>query len=90
VSVVYRGVWAGRNVAVKLAQDTSAESAAALTEEYRAELKVMCGLEHHNIVRILGACLQPPELCIVMELSGPSLAKLLHRTTTRFDHQRRE
>jgi serine/threonine protein kinase len=86
VSVVYRAVWQGQPVAVKLTQE---EANDALVEEYRNELQVMTQLDHPNIIRLLGASLVPPKLCIVMELCGPSLHKLVHQSAERFDHIRR-
>ncbi len=86
VSVVYRAKWKGQPVAVKLTQE---EANDALVEEYRNELHVMTQLDHPNIIRLLGASLVPPKLCIVMELCGPSLHKLLHQSAERFDHIRR-
>ena len=88
VSVVFRAVWGGRPVAVKLTQDGQVTE--RLTEEYRNELLVMGTLDHPNIIRVLGASLAPPRLCIVMELCGPSLHRLLHQTAeAHFDHIRR-
>lgn len=86
VSVVYRATWKGQPVAVKLTQEEANDS---LVEEYRNELQVMTQLDHPNIIRLLGASLVPPKLCIVMELCGPSLHKLLHQSAERFDHIRR-
>ena len=69
VSVVYRATWKGQPVAVKLTQE---EANDALVEEYRNELQVMTQLDHPNIIRLLGASLVPPKLCIVMELCVPA------------------
>ena len=87
VSVVYSAVWDGQRVAVKMTQEGGLTD--ALIAEYRDELLVMQNLTHPNIVRVHGACLKAPRLCLVMELSGPSLHKLLHTTMERFDHGRR-
>lgn len=43
-------------------------------------------LRHPNIVLLMGACLQPPNLFIVMEWSeGGSLFSLLHQSSRAFD-----
>ncbi len=43
-------------------------------------------LRHPNIVLLIGACLQPPNLFIVMEWSeGGSLFSLLHQSSRAFD-----
>lgn len=86
VSVVYRAVWQGKPVAVKLTQEAPTDD---LAEEYRCEVQVMSQCDHPNIIKLIGASLVPPKLCIVMELCGPSLHKLLHQSAERFDHLRR-
>lgn len=44
-----------------------------------AQVEVLSGLQHDRIVRLLGACLAPPTICIVEELAlGGSLYDLLH------------
>lgn len=87
ISVVYRCVWEGKNVAVKMTQEGGITD--ELLTEYKEELLCMCALTHPNIIRVYGACLGPPRLCLLMELAGPSLHKLLHTTAQRFDHGRR-
>ena len=50
-----------------------------LKEEYMDELLVMSQLDPPNIVAVKGACLAPPDLCIVEELvEGGSLHAYLH------------
>lgn len=53
----------------------------ALKQEYMDELLVMSQLHHPNIVAIIGACMAPPNLCIVMELCVMSLYDLLHQSS---------
>ena len=73
---VYEGTVAGQHVALK--QLTS--SAARIHENFRKELDVMCELRHPNIVLLLGAVVQPDQLCLVMELcQGGSLTSLLRQ-----------
>ncbi|KAK9908804.1 hypothetical protein WJX75_003138 [Coccomyxa subellipsoidea] len=75
---VYRAQWRGRPVAVKVMTATHSENAAEL-ESFRREVEVLSGLQHDRIVRLLGACLAPPTICIVEELAlGGSLYDLLH------------
>src|SRR3990167_7170533 len=61
---VYEGTVAGQPVALK--QLTS--SHARVHENFRKELDVMCKLRHPNIVLLLGAVIQPDQLCLVMEI----------------------
>jgi len=71
---VYEGTVAGQPVALK--QLTS--SHARVHENFRKELDVMCKLRHPNIVLLLGAVIQPDQLCLVMEIcQGGSLTSLL-------------
>jgi serine/threonine protein kinase len=37
-------------------------------------------LHHPNVVTLIGACLEPPRMCMVMELCEYSLHHLLHMT----------
>ena len=55
-----------------------------LRSEYMDELLVMSKVKHSNIVRFVGACMTPPNLCFVMELCECSLYKLLHVERFRF------
>lgn len=48
------------------------------------ELLIMSKVEHSNIVKFLGACLTPPNLCFVMEICESSLHHLLHVDRIRF------
>ncbi len=40
---------------------------------------MLSSLRHDNVVRLLGGCLQPPEICLVEELCATSLDAVLHR-----------
>lgn len=75
---VYRGVWKGREVAVKAArQDPDADVSVAL-ENVVKEAKLFCLLKHENIVSLEGVCLQEPNLCLVLEYCrGGSLNRVL-------------
>ena len=74
---VYEGTVAGQPVALK--QLTSSHN--RVHENFRKELDVMCKLRHPNIVLLLGAVIEPDQLCLVMEICrGGSLTSLLkHR-----------
>lgn len=73
---VYEGTVAGQHVALK--QLTG--SHARIHENFRKELDMMCELRHPNIVLLLGAVIQPDQLCLVMELChGGSLTSLLRQ-----------
>lgn len=71
--VVYRGIWKGKDVAVK--NITTEAERKAFTVEVR-QLSRVC---HENIVRLYGACTKGSNICLVMEYAeGGSLFNVLH------------
>jgi serine/threonine protein kinase len=65
---VYRGLWAGTEVAVKLLhnQDMSQK----LLDEMKSEVQVLQRLHHPNIVMLMGMCTKPPNVSIITEFLG--------------------
>ncbi|XP_034601443.1 serine/threonine-protein kinase CTR1 isoform X1 [Setaria viridis] len=87
---VHRADWNGSDVAVKILmeQDFHPER----LKEFLREVAIMRSLRHPNIVLLMGAVTQPPNLSIVTEyLSRGSLYRLLHRHSARenLDERRR-
>lgn len=76
VGIIYRGWWRDQPVALKTLFD--ARISADLKKEYMDELLVMSRVTHSNIVKFLGACMTPPNLCFIMELCEGSLFNRLH------------
>ncbi|KAK9867625.1 hypothetical protein WJX84_001877 [Apatococcus fuscideae] len=75
---VFKGRWKGGEVAVKIMQSAGLGEEAQL-DAFRREVQVLSALRHPHIVRLLGACLVLPHLCIVEELAmGGSLYDKLH------------
>ena len=75
---VHRGLWRGTEVAVKrfLDQDVSPH----LMSEFTCEVDLMRRLRHPNVILLMGAVTEAPNLSIVTEfLHRGSLYKLLHR-----------
>lgn len=70
---VYRGFWRGLEVAVKAARQDPDEDIGVTRESVRQEAKLFWLLSHPNIVTLKGVCLEPPNLCLVMEYArgGP-------------------
>jgi serine/threonine protein kinase len=66
---VYKATYRGNLVAVKklfVAQGLSqSEEIQKFFESFRKELEIISSLNHPNIVKCLGGCIQPPNLCIV-------------------------
>jgi serine/threonine protein kinase len=78
---VYIGAWNKRAVAVKKMHAGSAGIRTSDLKSFAREVTVLSTLKHPKIVRLYGACLKPPQLCIVEELvDGGSLHALLHVT----------
>ncbi|KAL3650753.1 hypothetical protein CASFOL_007156 [Castilleja foliolosa] len=85
---VYRGEWNGTEVAVKkfMKQDISGDA----LEQFKCEIEIMLRLRHPNVVLLMGAVMQSPNMSILTEfLPRGSLYKLLHRPSIRIDERRR-
>jgi serine/threonine protein kinase len=85
---VFRGQWRQTDVAIKrfLDQDIGHR----LVQGFVKEVAIMKRLHHPNVVQFMGACTQPPNLCIVTQyVPRGSLFKLLHRTSYVPDNRRR-
>lgn len=62
-STVFKGLYKGQKVAIKVLNDQSQNE--ELEREFKKEFQVMSLLNHSNIIKFLGACLNP-RICIVM------------------------
>ena len=74
---VYRALWQGTPVAVKVWHETGwgDEQLASVCRE----VEVLRRLRHPHIVEFYGACTKPPHWCLVMEYAeGGTLSNLLH------------
>ena len=49
-----------------------------LAAVFKNEVFLLRNLNHDNLLRFYGACIKPPNLCIVTELLTGSLASLLY------------
>jgi len=76
---VFRGKLFGKEVAVKklIVQELDNQS----LDQFRAEVQVMSGLRHPNILLFMGACTQPGNLMIVTEIAYSSIDKMLKDKT---------
>lgn len=87
---VHRADWHGSEVAVKILMDQDFHP--ERIKEFLSEVAIMQRLRHPNIVLLMGAVTQPPNLSIVTEyLSRGSLYRLLHKPGARevLDEKRR-
>jgi serine/threonine protein kinase len=73
--IVHAGVWRGSEVAIK--RFTLTELLPDAVREFHAETMLMSQLHHRNIVLFLGACLEPPHLCLITERLDMSVQDLL-------------
>lgn len=81
---VYRGYLSSREVAIKkLFCEDGGNISPLLLEELRKEVAALRSLNHPRLVSFIGACLQPPNICIITEfMAGGSLHHLLHKART--------
>ncbi|XP_033860686.3 mitogen-activated protein kinase kinase kinase 21-like isoform X2 [Acipenser ruthenus] len=75
---VYRGTWIEQEVAVKAARYDPDEDITATAASVKQEAKLFSMLQHPNIIKLEGVCLQEPNLCLVMEYAqGGTLNRAL-------------
>ena len=73
---VFRGSWLGTTVAVKTMRNAS--SNALKMDKFLGEIALTSTLHHPNIVLFYGACVEVPNVCLVMEYLAINLYDLLH------------
>eukprot|EP00261_Vitis_vinifera_P031002 XP_019072245.1 PREDICTED: serine/threonine-protein kinase STY8 isoform X2 [Vitis vinifera] len=75
---LYRGVYLGQDVAVKILRSEHLNE--SLEDEFEQEVAILREVQHRNVVRFIGACTRSPHLCIVTEyMPGGSLYDYLHK-----------
>uniref|UniRef100_A0A3Q2QYY2 Mitogen-activated protein kinase kinase kinase n=1 Tax=Fundulus heteroclitus TaxID=8078 RepID=A0A3Q2QYY2_FUNHE len=75
---VYRGTWKDQEVAVKAARQDPDEDITATAASVQQEAKLFSMLQHANIIKLEGVCLEEPNLCLVMEYArGGTLNRAL-------------
>ncbi|XP_067372202.1 mitogen-activated protein kinase kinase kinase 21 isoform X2 [Channa argus] len=75
---VYRGTWKDQEVAVKAARQDPDEDITATAGSVKQEAKLFSMLQHANIIKLEGVCLEEPNLCLVMEYArGGTLNRAL-------------
>ncbi|XP_020262573.1 RAF proto-oncogene serine/threonine-protein kinase isoform X2 [Asparagus officinalis] len=87
-AVVYRGVWNGSDVAIKVY--TGNDYQEGLLLEYKKEIAIMKRLRHPNVLLFMGAVYSRERHAIVTEfLPRGSLFKTLHKNNQKLDMKRR-
>ncbi|AGF85754.1 tyrosine kinase family protein [Moumouvirus goulette] len=86
--IVYRGNWKGINVAVKKFIKQKLPEKQMLN--FRAEVSFLSKLKHSNIILMIGACINNPNICIVTEyIKKGSLRKVLDNHDEKITWQQR-
>ncbi|KAG9453015.1 hypothetical protein H6P81_005919 [Aristolochia fimbriata] len=87
-AVVYRGIWNGSDVAIKVYIENEYHDGILL--DYRKEIEIMKKLRHPNVLLFMGAVYSPDRLAIVTEfMPRGSLFKALHKNNQVLDIRRR-
>ncbi|MBA0706476.1 hypothetical protein Golax_018582 [Gossypium laxum] len=75
---LYKGTYCSQEVAIKVLKPERLNT--DLQKEFAQEVFIMRKVRHKNVVQFLGACTQPPNLCIITEfMSGGSVYDYLHK-----------
>ncbi|XP_042418566.1 serine/threonine-protein kinase STY46-like isoform X5 [Zingiber officinale] len=75
---LYRGSYLGQDVAIKIIRSNLLND--SLLQEFQQEVFILKNVQHENVVRFVGACTKPPQLCIVTEyMQGGNLYDYLHK-----------
>jgi len=88
---VYQAEWRGMDVAVKMLLPGKGElSSAAQMMSFKAEIEIMAALSNKGcdrIVRMYGACVAPPNVCIIYEyVPGGSLHDAIYHHSRRLTY----
>ncbi|KAG2437673.1 hypothetical protein HYH02_011053 [Chlamydomonas schloesseri] len=80
---VVEGIYRGERVAVKMllvpGDGDVSRNYAAVLGAFRQEVEVLGRCSHPNVVKLLAACLDPRQPCLVMELCETSLEALIFK-----------
>ncbi|KAK7252998.1 hypothetical protein RIF29_37358 [Crotalaria pallida] len=75
---LFRGTYCSQDVAIKVLKPECIST--DMLKEFAQEVYIMRKIRHKNVVQFIGACTQPPNLCIVTEfMARGSLYDYLHK-----------
>nr|GMD99091.1 serine/threonine-protein kinase EDR1 [Ipomoea batatas] len=87
-AIVYRGIWNGSDVAVKVYFGNECSEGTLL--DYKKEIDIMKRLRHPNVLLFMGAVSSQEKLALITEyLPRGSLFKTLHKSSQQLDTRRR-
>ncbi|XP_008670225.1 serine/threonine-protein kinase STY8 [Zea mays] len=77
---IHRATWRGLDVAVKWVRPEFFRSNPSGEAFFAQEVDVLSRQRHPHVLRLLGACLRPPDICFLVTelLSGATLGEWLH------------
>ncbi|GMY11148.1 serine/threonine-protein kinase STY17 [Fagus crenata] len=75
---LYKGTYFSQEVAIKILKPERVNT--EMLREFSQEVYILRKVRHKNVVQFIGACTQPPNLCIVTEfMSRGSVYDFLHK-----------
>ncbi|XP_040370867.1 serine/threonine-protein kinase STY17 isoform X2 [Rosa chinensis] len=75
---LYRGTYCSQEVAIKVLKPERVN--AEMLRDFSQEVYILRKIRHKNVVQFIGACTQPPNICIVTEfMSRGSVYDFLHK-----------
>ncbi|KAL6226960.1 hypothetical protein ACLB2K_000919 [Fragaria x ananassa] len=75
---LYRGTFCSQEVAIKILKPERVN--AEMLRDFSQEVYILRKIRHKNVVQFIGACTQPPNICIVTEfMSRGSVYDFLHK-----------
>ncbi|WPT13565.1 Putative serine/threonine-protein kinase drkA [Picochlorum sp. SENEW3] len=85
---VHEAIWRGSLVAVKILHPSKQVSQSAV-DTFTKEVTFMAGMAQHGaVLKVLAACLEPPNLCLITELADEgSLYSVLHERCLRPEYK---
>jgi len=72
----YKGMWRG-NMVVAIKKLLMKSFGKRVVQEMQQEAKLLCQLDHENVVQLHGVCFESPNYALIMQYAAPSLATLL-------------
>ncbi|WCJ44301.1 ACT-like protein tyrosine kinase family protein [Euphorbia peplus] len=83
---LYKGTFCSQEVVIKVLRTEHLND--KMRREFAQEIFIMRKIRHKNVVKFIGACTRPPNVCIVTEfMCGGSMFDFLHKQKQTFNLQ---